>query len=46
MATEVILPVLGETVSESTIVEWFKQEGDPVKRGESVVQRRIGQGRP
>jgi pyruvate dehydrogenase E2 component (dihydrolipoamide acetyltransferase) len=34
MATEVILPKLGQTMEEGTIVEWFKQEGDSVKRGE------------
>jgi pyruvate dehydrogenase E2 component (dihydrolipoamide acetyltransferase) len=34
MAIEVILPVLGETVTAGTIVEWFKKEGDPVKRGD------------
>ena len=34
MATEVILPKLGQTMEEGTLVEWFKQEGDEVKRGE------------
>jgi pyruvate dehydrogenase E2 component (dihydrolipoamide acetyltransferase) len=34
MATEVILPKLGQTMEEGTIVEWFKGEGDEVKRGE------------
>jgi pyruvate dehydrogenase E2 component (dihydrolipoamide acetyltransferase) len=34
MAKEVILPQLGQTMEEGTIVEWFKQEGDSVKRGE------------
>jgi pyruvate dehydrogenase E2 component (dihydrolipoamide acetyltransferase) len=34
MATEVILPKLGQTMEEGTIVEWFKQEGDAVQRGE------------
>jgi pyruvate dehydrogenase E2 component (dihydrolipoamide acetyltransferase) len=36
MATEVILPKLGQTMEEGTIVEWFKQEGDAVKRGEAL----------
>ncbi len=36
MATEVILPVLGETVNECTIVEWYKREGEPVRRGEPL----------
>jgi pyruvate dehydrogenase E2 component (dihydrolipoamide acetyltransferase) len=34
MATEVILPKLGQTMEEGIIVEWLKQEGDPVQRGE------------
>jgi pyruvate dehydrogenase E2 component (dihydrolipoamide acetyltransferase) len=34
MATEVILPKLGQTMEEGTLVEWLKQEGDEVKRGE------------
>ena len=34
MATEVILPKLGQTMEEGTIVEWLKQEGDEVRRGE------------
>jgi pyruvate dehydrogenase E2 component (dihydrolipoamide acetyltransferase) len=34
MAREVILPKLGQTMEEGSIVEWFKQEGDEVKRGE------------
>lgn len=37
MVTEVILPVLGETMNEGTIVEWFKQEGDAVQRGEVLL---------
>jgi pyruvate dehydrogenase E2 component (dihydrolipoamide acetyltransferase) len=32
--TEVILPKLGQTMEEGTIVEWLKQEGEPVQRGE------------
>jgi pyruvate dehydrogenase E2 component (dihydrolipoamide acetyltransferase) len=34
MVTEVILPRLGETMEEGTIVEWVKQEGEPVQQGE------------
>ena len=34
MITEIILPKLGQTMEEGAIVEWFKNEGDPVKRGE------------
>ena len=34
MVTEIILPVLGETMNEGALVEWLKQEGEPVQRGE------------
>jgi pyruvate dehydrogenase E2 component (dihydrolipoamide acetyltransferase) len=34
MAHQVIMPKLGQTMEEGTIVEWFKQEGDEVQRGE------------
>jgi pyruvate dehydrogenase E2 component (dihydrolipoamide acetyltransferase) len=36
MVTEVILPKLGQTMEEGTIVEWLKQEGDLVERGEAL----------
>lgn len=36
MISEVLLPVLGETVNECTIVEWYKAEGDPIARGEPL----------
>ena len=34
MVTEIILPVLGETMNEGALVEWLKKEGEPVQRGE------------
>ena len=34
MANEVILPMLGETMNEGTIVSWQKVEGETVRRGE------------
>ncbi|MCP4869591.1 MAG: 2-oxo acid dehydrogenase subunit E2 [Proteobacteria bacterium] len=37
MTTEVILPGLGESISEGTIVRWLKQPGDAVKRDEDLV---------
>lgn len=36
MITEVILPVLGETMNEGTIVEWLKQEGEAVQSREPL----------
>ena len=34
MITEVILPKLGQTMEEGAIVDWAKEEGDPVARGD------------
>ena len=36
MAIEVVIPMLGVTVENGIIVEWLKNEGDPVARGESL----------
>ncbi|MFC1890959.1 dihydrolipoamide acetyltransferase family protein [Thermodesulfobacteriota bacterium] len=36
MAIEVVLPMLGVTVEQGTIVEWLKKEGDPVERSEII----------
>jgi pyruvate dehydrogenase E2 component (dihydrolipoamide acetyltransferase) len=38
MATKVILPKLGQTMEEGTIVEWLKKEGDPINRGDVIFQ--------
>ena len=38
MAKEVILPKLGQTMEEGMIVEWVKNEGDPVNRGDILFQ--------
>jgi 2-oxoglutarate dehydrogenase E2 component (dihydrolipoamide succinyltransferase) len=37
MATEVTVPVLGESIVEATVGEWLKQPGDPVKADEPIV---------
>jgi pyruvate dehydrogenase E2 component (dihydrolipoamide acetyltransferase) len=36
MATEVILPKVDMVMETGTFVEWLKQEGDPVKKGEPL----------
>lgn len=35
---DVLMPQLGETVSEGTIATWFKQEGDSVAAGERLFE--------
>lgn len=36
MATEVLMPPLGQTVDAVTLVRWYKQEGEPVQQGEKL----------
>lgn len=36
MVKEIILPKLGQTMDEGTIIEWLKEEGDRVDRGEVI----------
>ncbi|MDP6484929.1 MAG: biotin/lipoyl-containing protein [Nitrospinota bacterium] len=38
MAQEVVMPKLGQTVEEATIVKWHKKEGDTVKKGEVLFE--------
>jgi 2-oxoglutarate dehydrogenase E2 component (dihydrolipoamide succinyltransferase) len=38
MATEIVVPTLGESVSEATVAKWFKAVGDAVTRDEPLVE--------
>lgn len=38
MPVDVILPMLGETMDEATIVQWLFKVGEPVKKGEPLFQ--------
>jgi pyruvate dehydrogenase E2 component (dihydrolipoamide acetyltransferase) len=38
MATDVIMPQMGESIAEGTIVKWLKQVGDQVKRDEPLFE--------
>ncbi len=38
MATEIKVPTLGESVTEATIGQWFKQPGDAVSADEPLVE--------
>jgi 2-oxoglutarate dehydrogenase E2 component (dihydrolipoamide succinyltransferase) len=38
MPVEIKVPEMGESVIEATVGKWLKQEGDPVKVGEAVVE--------
>ena len=35
---DVVLPQLGETVTEGTIIRWIKQVGDEVRRDEPLFE--------
>lgn len=37
MATAIIMPKMGMGMTEGTVIEWLKNKGDKVKKGESVV---------
>jgi len=37
MATEITIPKLGLTMTEAEVVEWHKQDGEPVEHGEPLV---------
>ncbi|NWG02254.1 MAG: 2-oxo acid dehydrogenase subunit E2 [Syntrophaceae bacterium] len=38
MATTVVMPKLGLTMTEGTIEKWLKQEGDRIEKGEPLVE--------
>jgi 2-oxoglutarate dehydrogenase E2 component (dihydrolipoamide succinyltransferase) len=38
MSTNIVVPALGESVSEATVAKWFKQVGDAVAADERLVE--------
>ncbi len=36
--TQIVMPEMGESVTEGTVLEWHKQEGEAVAEGETVVE--------
>lgn len=38
MATDVLMPQMGESIAEGTIVKWLKKIGDPVQRDEPLFE--------
>ena len=38
MATEVVMPQMGESITEGTITKWLKQVGDTVERDEMIFE--------
>jgi pyruvate/2-oxoglutarate dehydrogenase complex dihydrolipoamide acyltransferase (E2) component len=37
MSIPIVMPQLGESVAEGTVIEWLKQEGDRVQRDEVIL---------
>ena len=35
---EMIMPKMGESIMEGTILRWLKNEGDPISEDESVLE--------
>src|SRR5687768_15528155 len=38
MAGEIVVPSLGESVSEATVAKWFKKIGDAIRQDEPLVE--------
>jgi 2-oxoglutarate dehydrogenase E2 component (dihydrolipoamide succinyltransferase) len=38
MATDIVVPTLGESVTEATVAQWLKKPGDAVARDEPLVE--------
>ncbi|MEM9830126.1 MAG: dihydrolipoamide acetyltransferase family protein [Bacteroidota bacterium] len=39
MATvEMVLPAMGESIMEATVLQWLKKEGDPIEEDESILE--------
>ena len=38
MSVKVIIPQIGQSIAEATIVKWMKRPGDRVEKGESLVE--------
>jgi pyruvate dehydrogenase E2 component (dihydrolipoamide acetyltransferase) len=36
--TDIVMPRLSDTMEEGTILRWLKQDGEPVRRGEELVE--------
>ncbi len=38
MATDVVMPQMGESIAEGTIVRWIKKVGDPIDKDEPLFE--------
>ena len=42
MSEKILVPVLGESITEATVSKWLKNKGDNVKVDEPIVETRNG----
>ncbi|MDP4229457.1 MAG: biotin/lipoyl-containing protein, partial [Bacteroidota bacterium] len=38
MATNVVMPKMGESITEGTILRWLKKTGDAIKKDEPILE--------
>ena len=38
MSEKILVPVLGESITEATVAKWLKKEGDTVEADEAIVE--------
>ena len=38
MSEKILVPVLGESITEATVAKWLKNEGDAVEADEAIVE--------
>ena len=38
MSEKILVPVLGESITEATVSKWLKKEGDAVSADEPIVE--------
>jgi len=38
MSKNIVVPEIGESIVEATVIRWLKNEGDPVSMGEALVE--------
>ena len=38
MSEEIVVPVLGESITEATVSKWLKKSGENVKADEPIVE--------
>ena len=38
MSEKILVPALGESITEATVVKWLKSKGEPVETDEPIVE--------